>query len=167
MWNRIRTLIELRQIAIHLENEQTLRLPMSRNLRAGSGTACHHGQKVQIWLPEKKIWKGNYRFIYDSGRNSYLELGASLIKVPTRWVRPAIELEKLNSLEIDKGRLAPKGIDEDGSSPQIHSEIPRSSDGTVEPKAPPISRLHAFVTWGKYNLLSHMLYGMLWIWKTY
>ena len=70
--NRVRTLMELRQTVIRQENDQTLKLAMSKNLRSGASKVLQHGQKVQIWLPEKKRWKGTYRFIFDSGRNCYL-----------------------------------------------------------------------------------------------
>ena len=67
---------------------------------------------------------------------------------------------------MDKDHVVPKGIDGENNPHQIHSEVPRSSDGTIELKAPSISRLPAFVPWkSTIYALTLRLYGMPWIWK--
>ena len=150
----MRTLMELRQTVIRQENDQTPKLAHSENIRAGASNVLQHGQKAQIWLPGKKRWKGTYRFIFDSGRNCYLELGSSVIEAPSRWVRPVVEMGNLDSLEGPKeaesskeSTITPESIrDRDG---------PRSSDGAVGPKPPNVGCAPAFVPWGKYNLRPH------------
>ena len=64
MWNRVRTLMDLRQTVIKLGNDQTPKLALSKNLRTGASTVLKHGQKVQIWLPEKEKMERDISFYF-------------------------------------------------------------------------------------------------------
>ena len=77
------------------------------------------------------------------------------MKVPSHWARPVIELEKGDSLELDKDCGSSKEAAQVHDSPQIQNELSRSCDVSIAPNAPSVSRLPAFVPWKKYNIRPH------------
>ena len=105
IWQRMLLMREIRGSLLKLDAKYIVDLTQRKRLRCNDSTQLRHNDAAVVWLPDMKRWSSGFRFLFDSGKNSILERGSRLVKIPSHWVKPLIQEQTgAGAEESEKGK---------------------------------------------------------------
>ena len=105
IWKRMMLLNEIRGTVLQMDARIIYDITQRKRLRSHNAMELKHNDSALVWFPTDKRWQSGFRFLFDSGKNSILERGSRLVKIPSHWVRPFIKEQQNECPCVDETNL--------------------------------------------------------------